>query len=107
MTVEELLDQHRLVRDDAGHASASMKMPAYESSSTSSGPHRVWGLTALILHHFLMEVMLPSILTCPASLRERDLERTRARLRRRPSLGLGGSPRDSGSLWRFKKSDAR
>ena len=117
MTVEELLDQHRLVRDDVGQASAGM--PAYESSttttstttsfssSTSSGSHRVWGLTALILHHFLMEVMLPSILTCPASLRERDRERTRARLRRRPSSGLGGSPRDSGGLWRFKKNDAR
>ena len=77
MTVEELLDQRGVVRDDMGKGS---RMPAYES-----GPHRVWGLTALILHHFLIEVMLPSILTCPASLRERDLERARLKLRRRPS----------------------
>jgi nudix motif 8 len=84
MTVEELLDQRAVVRDDMGKGS---RMPAYES-----GPHRVWGLTALILHHFLMEVMLPSILTCPASLRERDRERARMKLRRRPS---GSSLRDA------------
>ena len=39
-------------------------MPAF-----GSGPHRVWGLTALILHHFLVEVMAPSILAGPAALR--------------------------------------
>mmetsp|Transcript_42273 Transcript_42273/g.66218 ORF Transcript_42273/g.66218 Transcript_42273/m.66218 type:complete len:155 (-) Transcript_42273:740-1204(-) len=38
-------------------------MPAFVS-----GKHRVWGLTAFMLHHFLMEVMLPSILTFRLSL---------------------------------------
>ena len=32
-------------------------MPAFVS-----GKHRVWGLTAYILHHFLMNIMLPSLL---------------------------------------------
>jgi hypothetical protein len=33
------------------------RMPAFVS-----GRHRVWGLTAYILHHFLMNIMLPSLL---------------------------------------------
>ena len=33
------------------------RMPAFVS-----GKHRVWGLTAYILHHFLMNIMLPSLL---------------------------------------------
>jgi len=56
MTLEELLDPRTIVHEDIHMGNM---MPAFVS-----GKHRVWGLTAFILHHFLMEVMLPSILTC-------------------------------------------
>jgi hypothetical protein len=36
-------------------------MPAF-----ISGKHRVWGLTAFILHQFLVEVTLPVLLADPA-----------------------------------------
>ena len=67
LSVEELLDGRGLVHEsvDMGRGGgAARRMPAF-----GSGPHRVWGLTALILHHFLVEVMAPSILAGPAALR--------------------------------------
>jgi len=55
MTIEELLNPANIVHENVR---LGTNMPAFVS-----GRHRVWGLTAFILHHFLMEVMLPSILT--------------------------------------------
>jgi len=55
MTIEELLNPANIIHENVRMGA---NMPAF-----LSGRHRVWGLTAFILHHFLMEVMLPSILT--------------------------------------------
>eukprot|EP00286_Rhodomonas_abbreviata_P026653 CAMPEP_0181314442 /NCGR_PEP_ID=MMETSP1101-20121128/14822_1 /TAXON_ID=46948 /ORGANISM="Rhodomonas abbreviata, Strain Caron Lab Isolate" /LENGTH=366 /DNA_ID=CAMNT_0023421539 /DNA_START=138 /DNA_END=1238 /DNA_ORIENTATION=- len=55
MTIEELLNPANITHENVRMGN---DMPAFVS-----GRYRVWGLTAFILHHFLMEVMLPSILT--------------------------------------------
>ena len=54
MTIEELLNPANIIHENVR---IGANMPAF-----ISGRYRVWGLTAFILHHFLMEVMLPSIL---------------------------------------------
>lgn len=56
--VQDLLDPSKIVYE---RIRLGDDMPAF-----ISGKHRVWGLTAFILHQFLVEVTLPVLLADPA-----------------------------------------
>jgi len=58
MSIRDLMTPSNVVHDE------SIEMPAFVS-----GKHRIWGLTAYILHHFLMNIMLPSLLVTADSRR--------------------------------------